>query len=88
MWALTHALFIAASFYAGWFSPTIVHDHWGALLVAANVYGYGLAAFAYIKAAYFPTHPEDCKWSGSWLYDLFMGVERMYFYIFIAVKIM
>lgn len=74
-WVLTHALFIAVSFYAGWFSPSVVHDNWGALLVAANVYGYFLTVFAYVKAHYFPSHPEDCKFSGSGLYDLFMGIE-------------
>jgi len=39
------------------------------------MYGCFLTFFSYFKALYFPTHPDDCKWSGSFLYDLFMGVE-------------
>ena len=74
-WVVTHLLFVVASFHYGWFAPTVVHDHWGALLVAANVYGYSLTVFAYAKAHWFPTHAEDRKFSGSWIYDFFMGIE-------------
>jgi len=61
--------------YFGLFSPAIIRDHWGSLLIAANVYGYFLTAFAYFKAHVFPSHPEDRKFSGSWIYDIFMGIE-------------
>ncbi|KAI0244326.1 hypothetical protein L0F63_004681 [Massospora cicadina] len=30
---------------------------------------------SYAKAHYAPSHPEDCKFSGSLIYDIFMGVE-------------
>lgn len=75
VWVITHALFLIGSLYLGWFPASIIADLWGPLLVAANVYGYFLTAFAYIKALYFPSHPEDRKFSGSVLYDIFMGVE-------------
>lgn len=74
-WVVTHAVFVAGGFYFGWFSPTIIYDNWGGLFIAANVYGYFLTAFSYIKALYFPTHPEDRKFSGSAIFDIFMGVE-------------
>ncbi len=28
-----------------------------------------------MRASLYPTHPDDCKRSGSFLYDMFMGVE-------------
>lgn len=74
-WVVTHVLYVYASFYAGWFKPTVIYDHWGALLICANVFGYFMTAFAYFKALYFPTHAEDRKFSGSFIYDMFMGVE-------------
>jgi len=57
------------------FPATIVYDNWGSLLIIANVFGYALASFAYLKAKVAPTHPEDNKNSGSIIYDYFMGVE-------------
>jgi 7-dehydrocholesterol reductase len=40
-----------------------------------NFFGYALTFFAYFKANYFSSHPQDNKYSGSFLYDLIMGVE-------------
>jgi 7-dehydrocholesterol reductase len=57
------------------FSPTIIYDNWAGLLVVTNIFAYALTLFAYIKASLWPSHPEDVKWSGSILYDIFMGVE-------------
>ena len=74
VWVFTHLLFLGATWF-GYLDAAVIYKHWGALLVAANVYGYFLTAFAYVKALLFPTHPDDCKWSGSFLYDMFMGVE-------------
>jgi 7-dehydrocholesterol reductase len=62
-WFVTHGLFILGSFGLGLFSPAIIHNHWGGLLVAANVQGYTLTTFCFIKAYLFPTHPEDRKFS-------------------------
>lgn len=57
------------------FSPSIIARNWEGLLVAANAYGFLLTIFAWIKAHVAPTHSDDRKFTGSWLYDLFMGVE-------------
>ena len=73
-WILTHFLF-GVCCYFGVISPSIIYDNWEGLLVAANFYGYFLTLFAYLKANLFPSHPEDRKFSGSFLYDLFMGIE-------------
>ncbi|KAI8819060.1 ergosterol biosynthesis ERG4/ERG24 [Chytriomyces cf. hyalinus JEL632] len=74
-WFVTHALYFGASLGLGLFSATLVYDHWGALLVAANVYGYFLTGFSYVKAHLFPTHPADRKFSSSAIYDMFFGIE-------------
>lgn len=74
-WAISHILFIYGSLHFKAFSPSIIADNWGPLLIATNVYGYLLAAFSYIKAHLFPSHPEDRKFSGSRIYDFYMGIE-------------
>ncbi len=74
-WILSHVLFISASIGLGWFSPSIIADYWGPLLIVTNCVGYLVALFAYIKAYRFPTSEQDRKFSGNPLYDFFMGVE-------------
>ncbi|KAK4631295.1 7-dehydrocholesterol reductase [Fulvia fulva] len=73
-WAITHVLYFTAS-AAGVLDAAIVAKHWEGLLVAVNVYGFFLAALAQLKGYYFPSHPEDRKLSGSWIYDFWAGVE-------------
>ncbi|MCB1118514.1 MAG: hypothetical protein KDK65_00985, partial [Chlamydiia bacterium] len=75
-WVVSHVLFVLGAFVFEWFSPTILFDHWGSLLVVANVVGYAVAFFAYWKANRFPTHADDCKYSGSAIYDFYMGIEH------------
>ena len=58
-----------------WVSPTIVFDHWGEMLWVANILGYIVSVFVYIKAYNFPSGPNDCKFSGNFLYDFMMGIE-------------
>jgi len=75
-WVVTHLLFLGLSTPGlNLFPTSIIEQHWGGLLVAANVYGYLLAAFVFVKAHFFPSHLEDRKFSGSLLYDAFMGIE-------------
>jgi len=61
--------------YLGFFRMSIIHDHWGGLFIMTNIYGYFLSFFSYFKAHLFPTHPDDCKFTGSIVYDYFMGIE-------------
>jgi 7-dehydrocholesterol reductase len=75
-WIISHVAFVlGSSFFLNFFKASIVYHNWGGLLVAANVYGYILTLFSYVKARLFPSHPEDCKYSGSFIYDLYMGIE-------------
>lgn len=74
-WVVSQLFFFVGALYFEWFSLTIIFDHWGSLLWVANVVGFSIAIFAYIKAHRFPSFPQDRKFSGSFIYDFFMGVE-------------
>ncbi|KAG5462325.1 MAG: hypothetical protein BJ554DRAFT_5363, partial [Olpidium bornovanus] len=74
-WTVSLTFFLAGCLLFKLYPGSIIHDNWGALLVATNVYGYFLTFFVYAKAHLFPSHPEDRKFSGSVVYDVFMGVE-------------
>lgn len=73
-WGVSHAV-AAGAVWMGWLDPAIVAKNWRALVVAFNVYGYVLPAVAYVKAHVAPTHNDDRKFSGSWIYDYYMGIE-------------
>jgi 7-dehydrocholesterol reductase len=74
-WILSHALFILGAFVFGWFSPTIIFDYWGPILLVLNLAGFVVGTFVYFKAHSFPSHENDRKFSGNWAYDFIMGVE-------------
>lgn len=74
-WIISHLLFLTAASGLGWFSPTIIFDNWGGLLIITNIVGFSLGIFCYIKAYLFPTYPKDRKFSGNFLYDFSMGIE-------------
>lgn len=61
--------------YADLLDPAWVAKNWEGLVIAFNIYGYLLAAWAYVKARVAPTHPDDLKFSGSIIYDYYMGIE-------------
>lgn len=63
-WVVTHALFVAMVL-VGFLDPALITKNWAGLLVATNVYGYFLSAFAYAKAYLSPSHREDRKFSGK-----------------------
>ena len=63
-WVVSVALYILGA-TVGLYRLSAVARVWGPLLVAANVYGYILTAFAYAKAYLFPTHARDNKYSGK-----------------------
>jgi len=63
-WAVTHLLYALLVWKFG-LDPAIIAKNWGGLLLAANVYGFILTAFAYVKARQNPTHNADVKFSGK-----------------------
>lgn len=73
-WLVSHVLYFGAC-ALGYLDPAIIPKHWEGFLIAANVSGYILTTFAFIKAHVAPTHPTDCKFSSSHIYDYYMGIE-------------
>ncbi|KAF0043609.1 hypothetical protein F2P81_004946 [Scophthalmus maximus] len=74
-WLITHVLWIANAHYLHWFSPTIIFDNWIPLMWCANILGYAVSTFAFLKAYLFPTNSEDCKFTGNVFYNYMMGIE-------------
>jgi 7-dehydrocholesterol reductase len=66
---------ITLALYIFTFRNSFIADHWFEFFLSANIIGYVLAIFAYVKAYVSPTHPNDRKFSNSHLYDFFMGIE-------------
>lgn len=73
-WIVTHSLFAGLA-VTGYLDPAIIARHWEGLLCMANVFGFAVPVVAYVKAHIAPTHASDRKFSGSRLYDFFMGIE-------------
>ncbi|MED6294678.1 7-dehydrocholesterol reductase, partial [Characodon lateralis] len=74
-WIITHALWFANANYLHWFSPTIIFNNWIPLMWCANILGYAVSTFAFLKAYLFPTNAEDCKFTGNIFYNYMMGIE-------------
>ncbi|KAH8797621.1 ergosterol biosynthesis ERG4/ERG24 [Xylogone sp. PMI_703] len=73
-WAVTH-IALASGVFFRLIDPAWIAKNWPDLLVAANSYGFLLTVLVYIKAYVAPTHAKDRKFSGSILYDFYMGIE-------------
>lgn len=74
-WLITHLCCYILTIYTKIIDPALIAKNWGAVFVSANILGYSLSLFAYLKAHLFPTHKEDNKYSGSFYYDFMMGIE-------------
>ena len=73
-WTLTHVAFIAAGLFKI-IDLAVIANHFEAYLYAMNFYGFLLSLLCLIKGYIAPTHPEDCKYSGSTIFDFFVGIE-------------
>ena len=73
-WGITHIAFILGFWY-GMINPSWVVEKWLAIFYVANIIGYSLTFFAYLKAHLFPTYPKDNKVTGYADYDMIMGIE-------------
>jgi len=71
---ISHILFYLATYTFKLFKPTIIYDYYYDMFIPANLCGYGLSLFSWIKAHVAPTN-SDCKFSGNALYDWWMGIE-------------
>ncbi|KAF4968707.1 hypothetical protein FZEAL_10348 [Fusarium zealandicum] len=73
-WVITHVLYGVLS-WLGVLDPGFIPRNWSSLIGAMNLAGFVITAFVFVKAYVIPTHPEDRKFSGSSLYDFYMGIE-------------
>ncbi|KAM0190045.1 hypothetical protein ACHAPI_009681 [Fusarium lateritium] len=73
-WIVTHVLYATLG-WLGILDPGFIPRNWSSLIGAMNLAGFVISAFAFVKAYVAPTHPEDRKFSGSILYDFYMGIE-------------
>jgi 7-dehydrocholesterol reductase len=73
-WIVTHAVFFGLSYGLGWFSPAIVYDHFGEILITLSVSCFLLCWALYFKGLYAPSTP-DAGASGNPIFDYFWGVE-------------
>lgn len=71
---ISHAAFLLGN-YLGYYKISVIADNWVGLFVIANIGGYALTALCMIKAYVAPSHPSDRKFTGSHIYDYFMGIE-------------
>lgn len=44
-------------------------------MFAAFIYAYSISLYGYIKGKFYPSFKDDCKFSGSVVYDYMMGIE-------------
>ncbi len=73
-WVVTHAAFFGASYGLGWFSPAIVFDHFGELLITLSASCFLFCWFLYFKGIHAPS-TTDAGASGNVIMDYFWGVE-------------
>ncbi|HZS40388.1 MAG TPA: 7-dehydrocholesterol reductase [Polyangia bacterium] len=73
-WALTHLALYVACFRLEWFSPTIVYDHFGSIIMTCNLFALVFCAFLYLKGVYSPSG-RDAGRSGNPVFDFFWGTE-------------
>ncbi len=73
-YVISHVAYVAGA-YLGLYDLSVIADNWAGLFVIAQIGGYGLTLFCYIKAYLAPSHSEDRKFTGSIIYDFYMGIE-------------
>jgi 7-dehydrocholesterol reductase len=73
-WIVTHVLYGLAS-WTGWLDPAFIPRNWSCLVAGMNLAGFVVSAAAFVKAHVMPSHPGDRKFSGSVIYDFYMGIE-------------
>ncbi|OAR05681.1 hypothetical protein LLEC1_08124 [Akanthomyces lecanii] len=73
-WVVTHDS-LAALCWCGVVDAGFIPRNWSGLVAAMNLAGFLVSAFTYLKGCFFPTYSEDRAFSGSILYDFYIGVK-------------
>jgi 7-dehydrocholesterol reductase len=71
---VTHALLYVAAYPLGLFSPTIVYDHFGEIVITLSSFALLFCAFLYAKGVLAPS-TTDASRSGNLVFDYYWGVE-------------
>lgn len=71
---VTHALLYVAAYPLGLFSPTIVYDHFGEIVITLSSFALLFCAFLYAKGVFAPS-TSDASRSGNLIFDYYWGVE-------------
>jgi 7-dehydrocholesterol reductase len=71
---VTHGLLFVLAYPLGLFSPTIVYDHFGEILITLSLFALIFCGFLYWKGSNRPT-TSDASVSGNFIWDYYWGVE-------------
>jgi 7-dehydrocholesterol reductase len=71
---VTHAVLYVAAYPLHLFSPTIVYDHFGEILITLSGFALLFCAFLYAKGVVAPS-TSDASRSGNLIFDYYWGVE-------------
>lgn len=71
---VTHALWFLGAYPLELFSPAVVYDHFGSLLMTLSLFALVFCALLYVKGVYFPSS-RDAGRSGNPIWDFYWGVE-------------
>jgi len=71
---VTHALLYVAAYPLALFSPTIVYDHFGEIVITLSSFALVFCAFLYAKGVLAPS-TTDASRSGNLIFDYYWGVE-------------
>jgi 7-dehydrocholesterol reductase len=70
----THALLYVAAYPLGLFSPAIVYDHFGTILVTSSAFALIFCGVLFAKGVFAPS-TTDASRSGNLIFDYYWGVE-------------
>ncbi len=70
----THVILYVAAYPLELFSPTIVYDHFGSILITLSAFALAFCAFLFAKGVHAPS-TTDASRSGNLIFDYYWGVE-------------
>src|SRR5262245_10056708 len=73
-WVVTHLGLYVGAYHLQWFAPTLVYEHFGAILSVCSLSSLVCCGLLYIKGVWFPSS-QDAGRSGNIVFDYYWGVE-------------
>lgn len=74
-WVITHAIYALLCWF-GFLDPEFVIRNWSGIFMAMNLFGYLAAVFAHGKAYWRPSHPEDRRFSGMFVWMGWLSITN------------